>query len=117
MSRPRPDPARGPAAAAPDAALPEAAGAPVGPALTRRGALLGLAAVLLAGCGDDGLGARPSRLPDEGPWRTVPAGVPAGTGHRAAGAGGAGGPQEAGAVMPRPGPRRSGRRTPRDRRR
>lgn len=82
---------------------------------TRRTALLALAGsvLLLAGCGDDGLGARPSRVPDEGPLRTVPAEVTAGTGYRTDDANAA---DDTDAVMPpRPDPRRSAPRTPRDR--
>ena len=42
-----------------------------GAGLARRAALLGLAGGLLSACMPDGTGARPSRLPDEGPLRPV----------------------------------------------
>lgn len=52
--------------------------------LGRRGAVLGLAAVLVAAVSacrpDDGTGVRRSRLPEEGPLRPVPADESAVTG-------------------------------------
>lgn len=50
------------------------------PPLARRAALLGLVGGLAAGlaaCMPDGTGARPSRLPDEGPLWPLPGGDPA----------------------------------------
>lgn len=84
-----------------------------GAGLARRTALLGLAGGLLGACMPDGTGARPSRLPDEGPLRPVgDAAPPPGADGAGEGIDGDGeGVDGAAAAVTRRGRRRSVRRT------